>query len=100
MEALTQVLLDVRRPLISDGDTVLVIARYCFLAYSPCPSARLDVRFLLSVGCQYKNEDASREIQQQLPPMSQTKVGKVAPFPPLPGQPFPPSRNHPRWKGS
>lgn len=31
--------------------------------------------------------------------MSETKVGKVAPFPPLPGAPYPPVRNHPRWKG-
>ncbi|KAF8507401.1 terpenoid synthase [Gautieria morchelliformis] len=31
--------------------------------------------------------------------MSSVKVGKVAPFPPLPGQPYPPARNHPRWKG-
>ncbi|KAJ3558602.1 hypothetical protein NM688_g821 [Phlebia brevispora] len=30
--------------------------------------------------------------------MSQTKVGKVSPFPPQPGQPYPPARNHPRWK--
>ncbi|KAK7683855.1 hypothetical protein QCA50_013233 [Cerrena zonata] len=30
--------------------------------------------------------------------MSSTKIGKVAPFPPLPGQPWPPARNHPRWK--
>ncbi|EIM88906.1 terpenoid synthase [Stereum hirsutum FP-91666 SS1] len=32
--------------------------------------------------------------------MSETKVGKVAPFPPLPGAPYPPVRNHPRWKGA
>ncbi|KAJ7482242.1 terpenoid synthase [Mycena galericulata] len=30
--------------------------------------------------------------------MSLTSIGQVAPFPPLPGQPFPPARNHPRWK--
>ncbi|CAL1709886.1 unnamed protein product [Somion occarium] len=30
--------------------------------------------------------------------MSSTKIGNVAPFPPLPGQPYPPARNHPRWK--
>ncbi|THU86527.1 terpenoid synthase, partial [Dendrothele bispora CBS 962.96] len=32
--------------------------------------------------------------------MSDTKVGKAAPFPPLPGQPYPPTRNHPRWRGA
>ncbi|KAJ7482246.1 terpenoid synthase [Mycena galericulata] len=32
--------------------------------------------------------------------MSWTSIGQVAPFPPLPGQPFPPARNHPRWKGA
>ncbi|TFK64027.1 terpenoid synthase [Pluteus cervinus] len=32
--------------------------------------------------------------------MSEVKLGKVAPFPPLPGQPYPPARNHPRWKGA
>ncbi|KIM35562.1 hypothetical protein M413DRAFT_32419 [Hebeloma cylindrosporum] len=30
--------------------------------------------------------------------MSATKIGEIAPFQPLPGQPFPPARNHPRWK--
>ncbi|KAF8516476.1 terpenoid synthase [Gautieria morchelliformis] len=32
--------------------------------------------------------------------MSSVKVGKAAPFPPLPGQQYPPARNHPRWKGA
>uniref|UniRef100_A0A0W0FP99 Terpene synthase n=1 Tax=Moniliophthora roreri TaxID=221103 RepID=A0A0W0FP99_MONRR len=30
--------------------------------------------------------------------MSVTKIGKLAPFPPLPGQPYPPACNHSRWK--
>lgn len=31
--------------------------------------------------------------------MSTAKLGKIAPFPPLPGQPYPPARNHARWRG-
>ncbi|THG97347.1 hypothetical protein EW026_g4628 [Hermanssonia centrifuga] len=30
--------------------------------------------------------------------MSTANIGSIAPFPPLPGQPYPPARNHPRWK--
>ena len=28
------------------------------------------------------------------------RLGHIAPFPPTLGQPYPPSRNHPQWKGS